>query len=1152
MSFQLQRLVRSGVSIAVMALFVLVMFTGAAMAQGESGQISGTVTDPNGAVVPGATVTVKSTTTGAERSTTTGSSGDYLVPNLQPGIYDVTVTATGFAPSTQHAQVTVAGKLTVDFPLTVTGGTASVTVVGGGGVEVNTTDQQLSNVVNNKQVRELPTLTRNAYDLVGLSGNVNSENQSSGLFARGTGYNINGQRSASTSILLDGAENVDNFTASVGQQVPLDSVQEFRVITSNFSAEYGRASGGIVNVATIAGTNDFHGTVYEFNRVSRLASNSFNNNAFGVPKQVFTRNQFGYSVGGPIKRNSLFFFSNTEWIRVRSGGTIISWVPTAAFINAAAPATRAFFAPYTVAGTLGPTISASSVVTAFGAANFKQTPNAATNAFLAFATANPNTPVFQQVTTSVPRDVGGGFPENEYQTVERIDWYASSKTQIYGRYALQNQAFAIGTNAFSPYQGFNTGTTAFNQNFILNGTHTFSSRFVSQTKLAFNRLNGGQPLGDQPIVPTLYMNGGRSVNLQGVPIYFPGYLPNSPGNAIPFSGAQNVYQLNHDISYTAGNHTWKLGGQIVHIRDNKTFGAYSYAVEALGNTNGESLSNFITGNLASFSVAIDPKGQFPGGTLATPVGPPSFSRSNRYWEWAVYANDSIRYTPRLTFNFGLRYEYYGVQHNAQDPNFDANFFYGTGATFQQRIRNGRFLTTPNSPVGGLWAPDRNNFAPRIGFAWDLMGDGRTSLRGGYGMAYERNFGNVTFNVLFNPPNYGVIAIAANSCTASPCTPGSGLTAGDVPSIAVAISNYGPLSGTGVSKPFAPVSARAVDQNIKNAYAHFWSLSLEHQLASNTVASVQYTGSAGRKLYSISDINRTGGGLAFGLGTIPNAIGATTSRLNPFATAANSRRNDGYSNYNAMILSLDSNNFRNKGLTFTARYTYSYTRDNLSTTFAETGQTFFLGFTDTFEPNVDYGYADFDVRHRFSGSMNYEVPFSGNGIAKHLLGGWSLNSIVTVNSGYPFTIYDCTFANATCARIIPSAPIVINNSNPPDAGSANSFTIVNLSNQRDANGNVITPVPGNAFTGNYNFGPFPVQMTKRNAFRGPGFWNVDAGIYKRIRFTERMSLQLRGELFNIFNHANLFVDYGSPDVSSGDVLGYRNGRRNVQLAAKFIF
>lgn len=1145
----LRHSVVKAISVVIATLFVLVTLTVVAFGQGETGQISGKVTDPQDRVVPNASVIVRSVTTGVERTATTDDDGAYSVGSLQPGLYDVVVKGGNFAESTQRAQVTVGAKVTLETKLSTEAVAANVTVVAGaGGIEVNTQDQQLSNVVSQKQIRELPTLTRNPYDLVGTAGNVTADSG-----GRGTGYAINGQRSASTSILLDGTENVDTFTATVGQAVPLDSVQEFRVITGNFSAEYGRASGGIVNVASVAGTNEFHGTLYEFNRISRLASNGFNNNAFGIARQVFTRNQYGYSLGGPVilprfgeggrstinMKNKLFFFSNTEWIKVRSGGARVAWVPTQQFINASAGVTRAFFAPYQLNGSPGASISASQVVTAFGTSTFVPTPNSpGTNAFLAFATANPNTPVFQQVTFSTPRDVGGGLPENEYQTLNRVDYNLSDKTQIYGRYALQNANYFKGTNAYSPYQGFSTGFGNVNQNMLINVTHTFSSKFVSATKIAFNRLAGGQPLGDQPLVPTLYMQDTRTVTLQGQQILFPGYLPYSPGNAIPFGGAQNLYQLNEDLGYTMGKHNFKFGGQIIQIRDNKTFGAYSYAVETLGNTNGEALSNFITGNLVRFSVAIDPGNRFPGASIPLPVGPPAFSRSNRYNEWAVYLNDSWRIRPRVTLNLGVRYEYYGVQHNTQNPHLDANFYYGAGSTFQDQIANGRFFAAPDSPIGQLWNPDKNNFAPRLGIAWDMFGDGKTSLRGGYGLAYERNFGNVTFNLMFNPPNYGVVALSANAVSG----------AGDVATLPVNINNYGPFSGTGPARTFSPVSARHIDENIVNAYAHFWSGSFEHQMGSSSVFSVEYSGSAGRKLYSIGDINRTGSRPAFGLPNILNATGAVTTRLNPFASSQNTRRNDGYSNYHAIITSFESNNFRNTGLTFTARYTYSKAKDNLSSTFADTSQTFFLGFTDQFHPEYDYGYADFDVRHRFSSSFVFEpshFDHDSNAVAKHLLGGWSLNGSVVIRSGYPVTIYDCTFASITCARLLPNGPVTFNNSSPADAGSANSFILADLSSQT-------LRVPPNPLVGNYNFGPYPANMDARNKYRGPGFWNIDTGLYKKIHFSEKYALQLRAEVFNLLNHANLYVDFGSPEVNGGSVLGVRDGRRNVQLAAKFLF
>src|SRR5215813_4717209 len=249
-----------------------------ALAQAETGQITVKATDEKGAVVSGAAVTVKKTDTGTVRTATTNDEGVAIITNLQPGRWTVSVEGKGFSPFTQDADVTVGAKLSIEAPLAVgqvKGETVTI-VAGEGGVEVNTQTQQLADTVSQKQITELPTLTRNPYDLVGTSGNATN---AEGGTARGAGFSINGQRSASTNILLDGGENNDTFTATVGQSVPLDSVQEFQVITSNFSAEYGRASGGIVNVATRAGSNDFHGSAYEFNRVSALASNSFSNNA---------------------------------------------------------------------------------------------------------------------------------------------------------------------------------------------------------------------------------------------------------------------------------------------------------------------------------------------------------------------------------------------------------------------------------------------------------------------------------------------------------------------------------------------------------------------------------------------------------------------------------------------------------------------------------------------------------------------------------------------------------------------------------------------------------------------------------------------------------------------------------------------------------
>src|SRR5215468_7369021 len=330
-----------------------------ALAQAETGILTGTVTDPNGAVISGAKIKIVNVGTGAERNATSDSQGNYIVTNLLPATYEVSIEAAGFAVNKTRAQVTVGSRVTANFQLVVGGAQQVVEVVAGAGLQVNTETQTVAEVIDGKKITELPSLTRNPYDFVLTAGNV-SPGDPNNMTARGVGVSINGLRSASTNILLDGTANNDEFTASVGQSVPLDAVQEYSIITNNFTAEFGRASGGIVSVATKSGTNNYHGSAYEFGRYSRLNSNSFQNNANGQPKNVYTRNQFGYSAGGPIIKEKLFFFQSTEFLRVRSTDTQFVVVPTPQFIGLAAPATQNFFNTY---GKLKPGVTSLRTIT---------------------------------------------------------------------------------------------------------------------------------------------------------------------------------------------------------------------------------------------------------------------------------------------------------------------------------------------------------------------------------------------------------------------------------------------------------------------------------------------------------------------------------------------------------------------------------------------------------------------------------------------------------------------------------------------------------------------------------------------------------------------------------------------------------------------
>lgn len=1091
-----------------------------AFGQAETASISGTVVDPNNAVVPGATVTATSVSTGFNRTTTTNNEGYYTITNLQPSTYEITITSGNFQPFKVRRELSVAADAKIDAILSATTATAEVEVQAGISdiAEVNITDQVVSEVIGNKQLENLPTITRDPYAFINTLGNVSTAETG----GRGVGANINGQRAASTNILLNGGENVNTFTAAAGQSVPLDSVQEFRVATGTFTAEFGRATGGVVNLVTKSGQNRFFGSLYAFNRNSRFASAGFDANARAVaggpaPREFFNRNQFGGSLGGPIVKNKLLFFTNTELTRIRSTRNATALVPSAASIAAAAPATRAFFSGYTLAAT--PTGRTASLT----------------------ATPSGRVLTFDEVQYSFAADTGAGTPVDGVQSANRIDWNVSDRLQIYGVYALDRNTFLFGSNASSPYAGFSTGALNNNYNVQVAGTYTLTNNFVGVSRFTLNRLLEDQPLGDQPAGPTLYLRTSAQ-RIGGVRIAFPGYLPFNPGSAIPFGGPQKVYNFAQEFNYNIGNHTLKFGGQFYKIKDDRVFGAYQNSVETLSlSTNGAAAENFFNGNIAQFSGVGNPQGRFPGQTLTLPVSAPQFGRNNRYSEFNVYAQDSFRLFPGFTANLGLRYEYFGPQRNA-DPSLDSNFYFGGNESVTPaNIRSGSVQIAPKSPVGELWRPDKNNFAPSIGFAYDIEGNGKSSLRAGYALRYERNFGNVTFNVIQNPPNYAVVNI-------TPADIGAGAV------IPITRNNAGPLAGNVGSVVLPRVSLRVVDPNIVNAYAHQYSASYERRFGQLTASAV-FSGTTGRQLYSIANINRLGSGTTY-LGSVGTCPGlSAVDRLNACYGDINYRGNGGRSSYQGITFSLESGNLFGSGLTMASRYTYSVSRDNLSSSFSETGNQFNLGFLDPFNPSLDYGYADFDVRHRFVTNFVWELPTNrvfSEGIGKTIFGGFLLSGIIEARTGTPFSVYDCTDAISVCKYLIPSGTVNYTGGLGNSTG-INEFAYINLANQR--------PVDLGAARAN-NGGPFPENMTQRNAFRGPGFWNVDLALAKRFFFTERANIQLRVDAQNVFNNATPVINgfSGATDISGFDptdpststVTVSKFGRRQLQFGIRLAF
>jgi len=1170
--------------------------------QAEAGSISGTVKDASGAVIAGATVTSKSLATGAERAAATGSIGQYQIPALMPGSYQITVTSGKFQTYRTTTEVTVGGVSTVDAQMVVGQSSAVIEVIGEAATQVNTETHELSQLINTQQMAQLPSLTRNPYDFVAISGNVsNGDTTSNGatmsnggggqeINNRGVGYSINGQRESGTEILLDGAENISVFNAGIGENVPVDGVQEYSVVTNNFSAEYGRASGGVVNVTTKSGSNGLHGSVWEFNRLAAYTANTFANDADGLPKGGYTRNQFGFQVGGPIIKNKLFFSETTEFTRVRSNSSQTEDVfdPTFIFGNPAngwpgLPANvQAYYSTY---GTgLLPIAGVAATVGQINACT--SCPNAFTINPLNGVTAPPaSQAVFDTVNFNVPFNAGGGPPTNTYQWLGRVDYNMSDKTQLFFRLARERDNLFAGTNTFSTYPQYDTGALNQNQSYLLSATHTFSSYLLDNLKASFTRFNPitsfDQALTNSPNLMFVANEDPVSTHV----IQMPG-LENSsaPGaGGLPFGGPQNTIQLEDDLSWTKGKHNMRFGGQYTYIQLNVAYGAYAQAVEQLGgsaqnsiddllNVQGNSTGSVLSGD-AGFSARVNPNGALPCPLdgLGNPVNPcpassdvtpplvsASYGRSYRYNDWAMYAQDSFKFTPRLTLNYGLRWEHYGVQHN-DNQSLDSNFYTGAGGGYEG-VRNGQVYTTSKSPIGEFWKPNWGTFAPRVGFAYDLFGDGKSSLRGGFGISYERNFGNVTYNSSFNVP---ASAVLQSTCPAevygagpyTPCT------------TTVTNNDLGPLGLPGSTSNLPPVELRFVQNNIHTAQTQFWSLDLQREVARNTVLDISYSGAHGVHLYDLNNVNLPGAGQVYlgdPLNAAPTSIGETCNpafatgtacltRPNSQYTAINQRGSGGTSAYDALNVKFQTQDLHHTGLTLVANYTYAHSLDDISSTFSDSiqggsGEGYgSLGYTSLTNPKLDWGNADYDVRNRFVVSPIWQTPWfkSEKGMGE-ALGGWSLVGVFTARTGIPFTVYDLSneFNYYTLPRLTPAAaPTLRVSSNPPQTpNTPNSYNLLTV------------PIPAssaplNPALGISDFGPYPAGMMARNQFRGPGAWNFDSAVNKEFKLTERFGLTFRAEGFNVLNHHNMYTNtvvlayFGAP-YSPLVVTGAKGGLGNL--------
>jgi hypothetical protein len=1159
--------------------FMLLAVVAVGFSQSQFGVISGVVTDQTGSVIANAKVTLTDLNKGTVRTTATNASGVYNIQGIPSGQYKVVVEDPGFGTSENRIPISVGQSVVLNVKLSVSNVSQVIEVTGDALATVNLENAENSQLITNVQLTQFPLATRNPYSLVALSGSVSADPSAT---SRGVGFNISGARSASTEILLDGLENTYLFSVQPATIIPLDAVQEYNVITSNYAPQYGRASGGVVSLVTKSGSNQFHGTVYEFYRPNTFASAGYYNNANGIPLHRFVRNNYGFSVGGPIVKNKLFFFTDVEWLKVRSTAVTQYWVPTSQLITASNTNTQAFFTAFgKISGkatgtvlTLGQIGGASgSVTTAFS------------DDRTALEAANPSVftdtfPMLQQINVTGFTDAGGGLPQDTYNIVGRFDYNLSDKSQIYGRYVDYSQSRPNGAGNLSPYDGYSTPYTLAAQNLVIGVLHTFSNRLTTQTQLGGMRVNQNQPLGAKPAGPTLFINSGAAPTISHQQFVFPGYNEGNAGNGLPSGGPQNNIVISPVVTWVKGRHTFNFGGQYTYIRDNHTFAIYENAQEALlsSGTSG-ALVNLVNGVFNYFQANLDPQGKYPcvkslttglvaqttACSITTPVNQPNFSRSNRYHEFAGYFNDSWKITPRLTFNLGLRYDFFGTQHN-KNQSLDSNFYFGNTGTMQDKIRNGQILrvTDPapagvQSPNGKLWHTNNKQFGPRVAFAYDLTGDGKTSLRAGYGISYERNFGNVTYNVALNPPAQLAISFTNDDIGAQ-----------------IPISNgvLGSFStSSGVTKAIPPGTVRAVDPNIKPAYAQFYTLAIERQVNKALSAGTSFTGTRGIHNYSIANYNRSYYGPVYEndpLNYVSPGSGKNTNRLNPQYTSINVRGADGDSYYNGLNTYVRGGNLLGTGVSVTANYTWSHSIDNTSSTFTDgqsNGDVGGVAYFDPYNHGLDRGASDFDARHRISASVLWIAPKVSyhNAILSHLANGWQVGTIFTASTGTPFSMYDCGLAHVTaCARArFTSAPAYKRTGDAVPTGTPDNFAYitfptykVNGSRNTAAYGTYLDPKEGFSDLPTINGGidSFPGGMTARNAFSGPGVYNVDFNVDKSFRFHDKYEVQLRAETFNVLNHANSYLNLtGANDVSITPYITiYKDGQRQLQLAGKIVF
>ncbi len=1086
----------------VVGLQMLIVCVPLALAQDPTGVLQGQVTDPSAAAVPNAKVVVRNVATSFTAAQQSSRNGSFRFSYLPVGEYDLQVSSPGFTDF-KATRIRIDVDRIVDFSVLLDirprGDLVDVTA----NPETVDVSSTLGNVVSSRDAVDLPLNGRNLTQLGLLQPGVAPMTfglaQAGGIARSGQAYAVNGQPPESNNYLLDGVSNVDSVNGGFALHTPVDAVTEFRILTSNAPAEYGETSGATSTVITKSGTNELHGDLYDFFRNNAMDARNF----FAAGTEPLHQNQFGATLGGPIRRNKDFLFVYYEGQRDKQGETRTAIVPTAA-------ERTGDFSGLVDSGTGQPI----PLINEFTGQPF---PNNQIPSFLIspiaqqaeklYPLGNLSPSLFSSTQTMTNNYDQGGF---------RLDHYFSNSDQLFARYATSSlhELDPLPING-SNVPGFPVTDDITTNSATISDVHLFSPRTVQTLRVAFfrNVFLEGTAQNHTPASSLGFTYQPTLSSVVGSPyLIVSGY--GSVGN--PITGPQNTYQNDYQAYYslasTRGNHNLKFGADLDRQQINALLGIATNGFFVFAPfPASDSFASFLLGQPVQF---------FQGGG--------DFNRGLRKWIVAGYAQDEWRVTPHFTFTYGLRYEintpYTDIRNrmNAWAP----------GRQSEVRPDAPAGLLFPGEPgvPAGIASIDYHEFMPRIGLGWDPIGDGRTTVRAGYGIFYDGYTNGVGGPLQ--------AAVSALPWTEAYQLPGPGLNFADP---------YNGQTPPFVTQQFVrPATVLTVQSGMLPPYSQDWDFSIERVIANSYLLDVRYVGNKGTHL--------------------PRFIEADPAIYGPGATTGNADQRREYAGCSALGscafasvgLIADNNSSTYHALqvafshrftgnfSFLASYWWSKSLDYVSSlNLSGSAPTLVAGENDLaqnpFDLRSEHGPSLFDATQRFVFSGTYVLPHwhSAPRAAGFLVNGWQLNTIASFSSGTPFTVYDSD--NASMQGSSPeitgfysSRPNVISD---PNAGSHTPNQWVSRSAFQE-----LTPAQNPGQFGNEG----------RNAIRGPGLASVDVSLFKNFAVTESKRVQFRAEAFNTLNRANFALpenDLASPEF--GQILQAAPPRL-LQLAVKFFF